>query len=130
MFRAAIVASLIALPAAAQESGIEAVISDQLDAFNDRDVSRAWTHASPMIQGMFGTPENFGRMVRQGYPMVWSNSDARFLEREELAGNLYQKVMVRGPEGGLWVLAYEMILVDGAWRIDGVMVLPAPEVGV
>ena len=123
-------AVVLALPAAAEESGIEAVISDQLSAFNARDVERAWTHASPMIQGMFGTPENFGRMVRQGYPMVWSNSDARFLERREMAGSLYQRVMVRGPDGSLWILAYEMIEVDGVWRIDGVAILPAPDVGV
>ena len=130
MFRSLALTFALTLPAAAQESGIEAVISDQLEAFNARDVGRAWTHASPMIQGMFGTPENFGRMVQQGYPMVWSNSEARFLEREEIAGELYQKVIIRGPDGGYWVLAYEMVEVDGTWRIDGVMVLPAPDVGV
>ena len=130
MFRTAIAATLFALPAVAQDSGLEGVIADQLSAFIDRDLGRAWTHASPMIQGMFGSPENFGRMVREGYPMVWDNADARFLGAEEIGGSLFQKVMVRGPDGQIWVLGYEMIELDGAWKINGVAILPAPDVGV
>ena len=69
--------------AQAQDQSIEDVITSQLQAFNDRDIEEAWQYASPMIQGMFRTPENFGNMVRNGYPMVWDNSDVRFLEQEQ-----------------------------------------------
>ena len=121
----------LALPALAQDgtevAAIEAAIRDQLADFNARDVPGAWEHASPMIQGLFGTPETFGSMVEQGYPMVWTSRSAEFLDLEARGGELHQEVLVR-DEGGLgWVLDYEMVEVDGRWLIDGVLVEPAPE---
>lgn len=112
---------------AADRTAIEAVIAGQLRDFVARDVPGAWEDASPTIQGIFGTPENFGAMVENGYPMVWDNSDARFLELREEAGALRQKVMVEDREGRLWVLDYEMVELPEGWKINGVMVLPAPD---
>jgi hypothetical protein len=124
----------LAAPAAAQDSpqaapAIEAVIRDQLRAFNARDVEAAWEHASPLIQGIFGTPEAFGTMVERGYPMVWTNGEARFMDLREEAGALRQRVMVADAEGRLWVLDYEMVETPDGWQINGVQILPAPEVG-
>ena len=125
--------ALVTLPlaAVAQDAGdstaIEAVISDQLADFNARDVPGAWEHASPTIQGMFGTPETFGTMVENGYPMVWDNSDARFFELREEAGALRQKVMIEDPQGRAWILDYEMIELPEGWKINGVQGLPAPD---
>lgn len=125
-----IFAMFVAVGAAfAQADPIENVIGNQLQAFNDRDVDAAWQYASPMIQGMFRTPENFGAMVQNGYPMVWDNADARFLERREGPQGVMQGVLVRGPEGALWVLDYQMIQTADGWQINGVSILPAPEVG-
>ncbi|MDG1118976.1 MAG: DUF4864 domain-containing protein [Flavimaricola sp.] len=115
----------------AQDSGaIEDVIGGQLEAFNQRDVEMAWTYASPMIQGMFGNSANFGMMVQRGYPMVWTNSDVRYLELREIGGRLWQKVMVRDENGGLHILDYQMIETENGWQINGVSILPAPDVGV
>lgn len=110
-----------------EAAAIEAVIADQLADFNARDVAGAWEHASPMIQGMFGSPETFGTMVATGYPMVWTNTDADFLEVEDIGGTLHQKVLVRDTGGAGWVLDYEMVEVEGRWLINGVFVQPAPE---
>ena len=115
----------------AQDSGaIEDVIGGQLEAFNQRDVEMAWTYASPMIQGMFGNSANFGMMVQRGYPMVWTNTDVRYLELREIGGRLWQKVMVRDENGGLHILDYQMIETENGWQINGVSILPAPDVGV
>jgi hypothetical protein len=136
MRRLWLAAALAGLPlvAMAQEAGdqaaIEAVIMDQLADFTARDVPGAWEDASPMIQGMFGSPENFGRMVENGYPMVWDNSNARFLELRDEAGALRQKVMVRDREGREWLLDYEMIELEDGWKINGVQVMPAPDLAV
>lgn len=117
-------------PAVAQESdAIEAVIANQLSAFNDRDVQTAWSFASPMIQGMFGNPENFGTMVEQGYPMVWTNSDVQFGELREVAGQFYQKVMIRDATGQRHVMEYAMVDTPAGWLINGVSELPLPDVG-
>lgn len=126
--------TLLALPLGAQAQGaedqaaIEAVIADQLSDFNARDMMGAWEHASPAIQGIFGTPGNFGRMVEKGYPMVWDNSGARFLGLREEDGALHERVTVEDREGRRWVLDYEMVELPEGWRINGVMVLPAPDV--
>ena len=121
---------IAATPAFAQDAdAIEGVIGEQLQAFNDRDVGAAWQSASPNIQRLFGNPGNFGMMVQQGYPMVWDNAEVRFLELREVSGLLWQKIMVRDAAGGLHVLDYQMVETANGWQINGVQLLPAPDVG-
>lgn len=114
--------------ASAQDNSIQDVITDQLQAFNERDVDGAWEHASPMIRGMFGTPENFAMMVQNGYPMVWDNSDVRFLDRSEFDNVTRQEVQIQGPDGLFYILDYQMIETPNGWQINGVQVIPAPQV--
>ena len=128
---AATLAVILALPAAAQDTdAIEGAIDGQLDAFVARDVDTAFGFASPMIRGMFGTAENFGAMVENGYPMVWNNDEARFTALQEAPGGWMQRVTIRDADGAIHVLEYRMIETSDGWRIDGVSVLPAPDVGV
>ena len=118
-------------PVAPDAPAIEAVIAAQLDAFNGRDVADAFSYASPMIQGMFGNPGNFGMMVQNGYPMVWSNGGAEFGDlRTEADGRLWQRVILRDDAGRAHALDYAMIQTPDGWRIDGVVILPPPDVGV
>ncbi len=120
----------VGAPAFSQDAAaIEDVIGSQLQAFNDRDVAEAWQYASPNIKRLFGNPGNFGMMVQQGYPMVWDNADVRFLELRDVAGNLWQKIMIRDAQGGLHVLDYQMVETSDGWQINGVQLLPAPDVG-
>ena len=114
--------------AQAQSVSIEDVITSQLQAFVDRDVNEAWQYASPIIQGIFGTPENFGLMVRSAYPMVWDNSDVRFLGRTVLLSRTRQEVQIQGPRGLFYILDYQMIETSKGWQINSVQVIPSPEV--
>lgn len=124
---AAFLAGLMAaLPLRADESAFRSVISDQITAFQADDFDRAFTFASPSIQGIFQTPENFGRMVREGYPMVWRPADVTFLEAEVIAGQLWQSVMVRDGQGALHILEYQMIETEAGWKINAVRMRPAP----
>ncbi|MDJ1015043.1 MAG: DUF4864 domain-containing protein [Paracoccaceae bacterium] len=111
------------------EPGIEGTIQSQIDAFLVDDFVTAFTFASPNIQGMFGSPERFGSMVRSGYPMVWRPGEVRFLELRDVGGQLWQKVMIRDQQGQLHVLDYQMVQSEGLWKINGVQVLRAPGVG-
>ncbi|MEN8917114.1 MAG: DUF4864 domain-containing protein [Octadecabacter sp.] len=122
------VAFLLPASVLAQDSSIENVIRDQLQSFNERDVAGAWEHASPMIKGMFGTPENFAMMVENGYPMVWDNTDVRFLDRTEFESLTRQEVQIQGPDGLFYILDYQMIETPDGWQINGVQVIPAPDV--
>jgi len=128
---AAFIASL-ATPGIAQDMGaIADVIDDQLDAFNARDIPEAWEKASPGIQRLFGTPGNFALMVENGYPMVWNNDGATFLDlRTEADGRLWQRVRVLSADGAVYLLDYAMIETPEGWKIDAVVLLPSPEVGV
>jgi hypothetical protein len=104
---------------------IEDVIGSQLQAFNDRDVTEAFSYASPMIQGIFREPQNFGMMVQRGYPMVWDNVDVQFLDLREEDGVILQSVMVRGPDGVIHMLDYAMIETPDGWQINGVALVAA-----
>lgn len=133
-FLIAVVAALVLGSPSAQaqdngtpgSNGIEATIGAQIEAFRADDFATAFTFASPNIQGLFGTSERFGLMVRKGYPMVWRPDDVQFLELREIGGALWQKVLIRDMAGGLHVLDYQMIRTDDGWKIDGVQLLPAP----
>lgn len=121
---------LLPLQAVAQDKdAISNVIQSQLDAFNARDVETAFTFASPMIKGMFGDAGTFGTMVERGYPMVWSNSGAAFLDLRDINGRLFQRVRVQDAAGISHILEYQMIETSDGWQINGVMLVPAPDVG-
>lgn len=109
-------------------SGIEDTITAQIDAFMKDDFAEAFSYASPNIQGMFGSSERFGQMVRNGYPMVWRPDDVQYLELRDIAGNLWQKVMIRDQKGGTHILDYQMIETAEGWKINGVQILAKPDV--
>jgi hypothetical protein len=115
--------------AAAQDGPIEGVIQSQVDAFLAGDARAAFSHASPGIKDLFGTPERFARMVQQGYPMVWRPSEVRYLERRALGEGVIQRVLMRDGAGVPWVLEYQMIEGPEGWVIDGVRIVEAPEFG-
>jgi len=108
----------------------QGVISNQLRAFQSEDVDQAWSYASPSIQGIFGSAENFGVMVQRGYPMVWDNAGADFLENEEVSGAVFQRVRITDERGVQHDLLYQMIPGPDGWRINGVQLLPKPDLGV
>ncbi len=112
----------------ARDPAIESTIQSQFDAFLKDDVTTAFSFASPTIKGLFGTPENFGRMVQNGYPMVWRPSGVQYLELREVAGQLWQRVMVTDQNGRTHLLDYQMVQTADGWQINAVQLLP--EVGV
>ncbi len=127
---AVLLAACLALPAAAQEGPIRETIESQMEALQADDFARAFTFASPNIKGIFGTPENFGAMVKQGYPMVYRPAEVEMGELREIAGNLWQRVRVVDQAGAAWYLDYMMIETAEGWQINAVQILPAPDVGV
>ena len=119
----------LALPAKAQEAPIQSTIQNQLKAFQADDFATAFTFASPNIKGIFGSPENFGRMVSEGYPMVHRPGAVKMLELREVSGLLWQRVMITDQMGRTHMLDYQMIETPEGWQINGVQLLPEPGVG-
>ncbi len=116
----------LALPVQAQQQAITDVIDQQLQAFKADDFDRAFTFASPNIKSIFRTPENFGTMVRNGYPMVWRPAEVRYLDLREIQGNLWQRVQITDTAGRVHLLDYQMIETENGWQINGVQLLKAP----
>jgi hypothetical protein len=130
LFQLAAVLWLALVPMAqAQDAAIQGVIESQIEAFKADDFATAFTFASPAIKGIFGTPERFGQMVRQGYPMVHRPAEVRFLELREVAGQLWQRVMMTDAAGKAHFLDYQMIETPEGWQINGVQLLEAAAVG-
>lgn len=117
----------VILPAKAQQSDIQGVISSQIDAFLEDDFVTAFTFAHPNIKNIFRTPENFGRMVRNGYPMVWRPAEVDYLDLRQENGRTYQDVRVVDGNGRVFVLEYTMAETADGWRIAGVRILEVAE---
>lgn len=126
---AAFVAAALSLPASAQEEPIRNTIQNQIAAFQADDFARAFTFASPTIKSLFGTPENFGAMVKNGYPMVYRPAEVQMMDLREVAGALWQRVRVTDQAGAGWYLDYMMVETAEGWQINAVQILPAPDVG-
>ena len=119
---------LVAQEVLSPEPGITSTIGSQIEAFLRDDFATAFAFASPSIQGLFGDHERFGQMVRNGYPMVWRPGDVQYLELRNVAGAIWQRVMIRDQAGGVHMLDYQMIETGDGWRINGVQLLQAPDV--
>ena len=117
-------------PVSAQRAVITDVIDAQMAAFLRDDFNRAFTFASPNIRGLFGSPERFGVMVRQGYPMVWRPAEVSYGPLREVAGNLWQRVEVLDQSGRLHLLDYQMVETSEGWKINAVQLLRPPEANV
>jgi hypothetical protein len=112
---------------AADRAAIRDIIQSQVDAFRRDDGDAAFGYASPSIQGMFGEPDTFMEMVRQGYRPVYRPKVFDFREIVSLHGEIAQKVHVVGPDGRPVTAVYPMTrLPDGSWRINGCY-LQAPD---
>ena len=106
--------------APADSTAIQSVIGNQIEAFRHDDATSAFSLASPMIQGMFGTPENFLAMVAHGYPPVYRPGAVRFTDLVTIDGVLTQKVELLGPDGRAYLALYAMEKQpDGTWKING-----------
>jgi hypothetical protein len=114
---------------AAAQSTPEGVIGAQIEAFLADDFAAAFDYASPGIRQMFQTPENFGRMVRQGYPMVWRPAEVRYGQSEERGSAVLQEVIVTDASGRIFTLLYRMQRAGETWKIAGVQILESAQVG-
>lgn len=114
--------------ATAQDDPIQGVISDQIAAFKVDDFATAFTYASPMIQGVFQTPDRFGLMVQRGFPMVWRPQTVRFTGQRQADGYVYQQVLFQDAAGQFHTFEYQMVQTQAGWKINGVFPISDPGV--
>lgn len=113
----------------ADRGAIQGIISQQLEAFQHDDATAAFSFASPMIQHMFGSPENFMAMVGRGYPPVYRPRQKTFGPLETTNGELIQKVELVGPDGRSYTALYTMEQQpDATWKINGCRLVDSDKV--
>lgn len=121
--------SLAVLPAQAQDNPLQSTILNQIEAFKADDFNRAFSFASPVIKGLFGTADNFGTMVRNGYPMVHRPAEVQMLEQRQVGGATVQRVLITDGQGRGHVLDYQMVETPDGWQINGVTLVPSGGLG-
>lgn len=105
---------------------IQKVIADQLQALKAGDGAQAMTFAAPGIRAQFGTPENFLRMVREGYAPLLAARYTQFLEGAVIEGAVVQPLRLVLPDDTVLVALYQMQRQpDGRWRIAGCVLAPS-----
>lgn len=105
---------------------IQETISQQISSFQVDDFEKAFTFASPSIKSMFGNSENFGKMVRRGFPMVWRTKGVTYLKLSILNGDPVQRVMITDINAEIFILNYIMTKTDKGWKIRGVTIDKRP----
>ncbi len=130
LFTAILIAFSPYSPAKAQTvedaDAIRTVIEGQIAAMGVDDWDKAFSYASPTIQGIFRTPDNFSEMVTRGYPMVWRPKRFETGTLTDTPKGLRQTMFFEDQKGRLYIADYLMAKIDGVWRINGVQIRPAP----
>ncbi len=106
---------------------IRSVILEQIEAFRQDDGAAAFAIAAPEIQTKFGDPERFMAIVAAIYPQVYRPQKVTFLDLNNTGDDVVQKVLLIGPNGRLVIALYQMIEIDGRWRIKGCVLIAPPE---
>ena len=123
---AELIGETIVLPDADRQA-IRAVIERQLQAFLRDDGTAAFSYATPNIQGIFQTSDNFMSMVKNGYQPVYRPQAVTFRDIIDLHGAPAQRVLVVGPDGVPVIAVYPMQrMPDGTWLINGCYLLAYP----
>lgn len=119
-----------AKPAATLPAGewkaIRAVIASQLQAFQDDDGARAFSHATPEVRKQFGTAEVFLEMVKSSYYPLYRPRSTQFLEPAVIEGQVVQPLQVVAEDGAVLVALYTMIKGrDKVWKISSCQIAPS-----
>jgi len=125
-FVAELTGETIVLPDADRQA-IRSVIERQLQAILRDDGTAAFSYATPNIQGIFQSPENFMAMVKNGYQPVYRPQAVTFRDIIDVHGAPAQRVLVVGPDGVPVIAVYPMQrMPDGSWLINGCYLLAYP----
>ena len=102
---------------------VQDTISSQIDAFKQNDIKKAYTFAAPNIQAQFPSPEVFGLMVRNGYPVIWRPKNFKFTKFKDLGNRCIQRVLFQSYNDSLESYDYILEKNDNVWKIAGVLTI-------
>src|SRR4051812_28061134 len=86
----------------ADQSAIRGIIQDQIEAFKRDDAVRAFSHATPALQNMFGSQERFMDMVKDGYRPVYRPRSYAMGEFKDTPDGTSLNVRIQDLDGVDW----------------------------
>ena len=104
-----------------EEEIVKSVISSQIAAFMEKNIEKAYSFAAPNIKRQFSNAENFGLMVRNGYPVIWKPKSYQFVEFSTNGKRSIQRVLFRSASDSLLTYDYLLEKINSEWRIAGVI---------
>ncbi len=114
------------VPAAPVNNPIQAVIQNQITAFQADNFEVAFSYAAPNIQRAFGNARRFAQMIVSSFPMVWRPVEVKYLKLTRSGPYALQRVMVTDQQNTLHILVYQLVPINQDWRISGVEILAMP----
>lgn len=126
---AAIASASVSLADDTAKAKAQDIIRSQIEAFKSGQDALAYSFASPTIQGFYPDIPVFMDMVKRGYAPVYAPRNYDFGRTKEPSnGVVVQEVLVTGPDGKPWTAVYTLMRQpDGAWKINGVQILPGDD---
>lgn len=111
--------------APADQSAIQTIIQNQVDAFLTNNSATAFSYAAPSIKRMFQNDQQFMSMVQQQYQPVFRPQSFTFGRIADKGNGPVQEVYITGPAGKDWVAVYTLEKQpDGNWKINGCYLQP------
>ena len=103
------------------ENKAQLIISSQINAFQNFDINKAYSFASPFIKSKFTSADIFGSMVKSAYPMIWEPKEFKFLEFTLFNESLIQRVLFIDKNERIFMFDYEIKNYgQDRWLINGV----------
>jgi hypothetical protein len=119
---------LVLTPASAADdaSAAQNAIRQQEQALARDDAAAAFAQAAPQLHAMFGSPDLFMAMVKQGYAPVYRHKSFEFGESKTDGGTIAQRVHIIDADGEAWEALYTLEQQpDGSLKITGCALLKA-----
>ncbi|MEP0520808.1 MAG: DUF4864 domain-containing protein [Hyphomicrobiales bacterium] len=109
----------------ADQTAIQTIIQNQVDAFLANNSATAYSYAAPSIKRMFQNDKHFMSMVEQQYQPVFRPQSFAFGRIADKGNGPVQEVYITGPAGKDWVAVYTLEKQsDGSWKINGCFLQP------
>ena len=105
---------------AAEKVAIRETIQKQIDAFGRGDADGAFAFATPDIQRLFGSPDQFIEMVKEHYEPVYRAGIVHFVRIDSVEGQWVQVVQITDGDGRVWRAFFTMKRQpDKSWKGGG-----------
>lgn len=108
---------------------IHEAVQSQLEALANDDADGAFSQATLQKRMLFGSPDNFLRLIKEEYTPIYRPLGFIFSTPEVIRGEAVQIVRVTDGSSKVWVAVFWMLQEeDSSWKIDGCQLLETTSV--